>query len=341
MSHEPRVSLHNVAAFVPHPEEKKNVFSRLPLEVRQAANPLCQERSLFTSGVEIRCNVGGAGGSIKLFVAGSQSVHAALYLGDFLAWPLVLPPGITAIPIPGFFNWPWLKGINTLGESVPLLEEIPQRLFDPRLVRILFPTKSIVGPVRSIGQLEAARPDQVPSRTLLCYGSSITQGTEGLTPTGGYAPRLARLLGMDLINLGFGGSAHLEPEIAHHIAQRKDWHVATLEMGINMRDAFTPDQFAERARFFVKTIAASGRPVFCLDLFRYFDDFPGGDPGRARAFRQAVAEAASASQPPVRHVDISQLPGPHGLCADLLHPSPEGMEEIARALHATLGPAMA
>jgi lysophospholipase L1-like esterase len=332
------VTLHNVAAFIKHPHERRDVFSRLPVAVRAAVNAGCQEKCLEAAGVEIRCNVEGRGGGVRVFVAGRQAVRAELYLGDFLAWPMLIGPGEQEIPLAGRIGWPWLKGQGAEGTSEALLRQVPARRFDPGLRRILFSFRASVGPVRTRGEVFPARAEQLPRRTLLCYGSSITQGMESLTAAGGYAPRLARLLGMDLINLGFGGSAHLEPEMAAHIAQRNDWHAAVLELGINLVGTMEPEVFAGRARAFVAAVAAAGRPVFCLDLFRYFDDFPGGDAGRARAFRQAVAEAAAAAGPQVRSIAVGELPGPDGLCADLLHPSPEGMETIARVLAEQLRP---
>lgn len=268
-------------------------------------------------------------------------MRAELYLGDFLVWPMMLSPGEHDIPLAGKYTWNWLKSHSGDGSPTGLLREQAGRRFDPELRRILFHFRASVGPVRTRGEVTPARAEQLPARTLLCYGSSITQGMEALTAAGSYAPRLARLLGLDLLNLGFGGSAHLEPEIAAHIAERKDWHAATLELGINLVGSLEPDAFAQRARAFVAAVASAGRPVFCLDLFRYFDDFPGGDAGRARACRQAVAEAAAAAGPHVRHVPIGGLPGPEGLCADLLHPSPEGMEEMARELAVRIRPLLA
>lgn len=334
----PGVTLHNVAAFINHPQDRRDVFSRLPVAVRAAAGAGCQEKCLQAAGVEIRCNVEGSGGGVRVFVAGGQAVRAELYLGDFLAWPMAIGPGEHDIPLAGRIGWPWLKAQDAEGNPVGLLREVAGRRFDPGLLRILFPFRATVGPVRTRGEVFPARAEQLPARTLLCYGSSITQGMESLTAAGGYAPRLARLLGMDLINLGFGGSAHLEPEIADHIARRDDWHAAVLELGINLVGSLEPEVFAGRARAFVAAVAAAGRPVFCLDMFRYFDDFPGGDAGRARAYRQAVAEVAAAAGPRVRHIPVGGLPGPEGLCADMLHPSPEGMETMARALAEQLRP---
>lgn len=336
----PGVTLHNVAAFIPHPQDRRDVFSRLPVGVRAVVGAGCQEKCLQAAGVEIRCNVEGRGGGVRVFVAGSQPVRAELHLGDFLLWPIVLGPGEQDIPVATYYGWNWLKEQNPQGSSTDLLRGVSGRRFDPGLLRILFHFRASVGPVRTRGEVFPARPEQLPKKTLLCYGSSITQGLESLTAAGGYAPRLARQLGMDLLNLGFAGSAHLEPELAAHLAERKDWDMAVLELGINLVGVLEPEAFAERARRFVGTVASAGRPVVCLDLFRYFDDFPGGDAGRARAYRQAVAEAARSAGPQVRYVTVGDLPEPMGLCADLLHPAPEGMERMADALAARLSAQM-
>lgn len=61
-----------------------------------------------------------------------------------------------------------------------------------------------------IGQEQRAR--------YLAYGSSITHGSSVVGPTETYAMRVARLLGMDLINLGFAGSAHFDDALATYIA---------------------------------------------------------------------------------------------------------------------------
>lgn len=332
------ITLHNVTSYIRHPESGRDLFCRLPSSVRVCLNPGAREKSLMTAGVEIRCRAQGRGGGVRLFIAGTQPIRAELYQGDFLLWPLVIPPGEQDVPLAGQYTWSWLSHQQPPGTSTHLLQSLPGRRFDPGLLRLVLPYRALVGPVRTRGELSPARPQDLPDRTLLCYGSSITQGYEALTATGGYAPRLARLLGMDLINLGLAGSAHLEPEIATHIAERSDWHIATLELGINLVGTLEPQAFARRAAEFVAIVARAARPVFVLDLFRYFDDFSGGDAGRAQAFREAVAAAAHSAGSHVRHISVSHLPDPQGLCADLLHPSPEGMEQMAGALAGAIRP---
>lgn len=56
----------------------------------------------------------------------------------------------------------------------------------------------------------------------LAYGSSITNGALAVRPGDLYPARVARTLGVDHFNLGFGGGARLEPEMADWIAGRND-----------------------------------------------------------------------------------------------------------------------
>src|SRR5690606_33281884 len=107
--------------------------------------------------------------------------------------------------------------------------------FDARLTRVILPWQP---PLRlhqpPVGDFEPPRREQLPRLRMLSYGSSITQGNGAITASGTYASRVSQLLGVDFINLGFGGGAHLEREMADYIASRTDWDLATLEMGINM-----------------------------------------------------------------------------------------------------------
>jgi lysophospholipase L1-like esterase len=73
-------------------------------------------------------------------------------------------------------------------------------------------------------------------------------------------------------------------------------------------------------------------------VFLCHDDLTGG--GRARRFREIVRETVRrAGLPKLVHVaGDALLTSLHGLTADLVHPSPFGMEEIARNLAAVMAP---
>ena len=165
------------------------------------------------------------------------------------------------------------------------------------------------------------------------YGSSITHGASAVRPTGTYAMRTAQRLGVDLINLGFGGGAHLEPQMAEYIAARDDWDLATLELGINILD-ISVAAFAQRVARFVTTIAAAhpDKPIYCIDVYPCNEELHGGD--KAIAFREVVrAQVARMAAPNVHHIagpDVLDDLG--GLSQDLTHPAPAGMERMAENL---------
>jgi hypothetical protein len=95
---------------------------------------------------------------------------------------------------------------------------------------------------------EGVRPpesDGLPSRGYLAYGTSITHGFDAEGPHLTYVAQTAWHLGADLINLGVGGSAHCEPELADHIAGRGDWDIASLALSVNMQ-GFALDEFYRR-----------------------------------------------------------------------------------------------
>ncbi|SNY71275.1 SGNH/GDSL hydrolase family protein [Paractinoplanes atraurantiacus] len=78
------------------------------------------------------------------------------------------------------------------------------------------------------------------------HGSSISQGSNATSPTSIWPVRAALRAGADLVNLGFGGSALLDPFVARTIRDTPA-DLITVKLGINLvnadlmrRRAFTP-----------------------------------------------------------------------------------------------------
>ncbi|MFH8797523.1 GDSL-type esterase/lipase family protein [Streptomyces sp. NPDC017941] len=102
-------------------------------------------------------------------------------------------------------------------------------------------------------ELVALRTDApvapVPDRgrtVWLHHGSSISQGSDAATPTGTWPARAAALAGVDLVNLGFGGSALLDPFTARALRDTPA-DLISVKLGINVVNtdlmrlrAFTP-----------------------------------------------------------------------------------------------------
>ena len=219
-----------------------------------------------------------------------------------------------------------------------LADRIPGTRYPPTLCRIvLHGAATVLRDVR--GDIRPPRPDEQPP-VMIAYGTSITHGHAASRTDLTWAALTARALGYDLVNLGTGGSAHCEPEIADYMA-RQPWALCTLELSVNMVAAFEVEQFRERAAYFVNTLAVA-RPeatVACISLFPYFNDFITGGPlpAKAAAFRETLeAICRESPHPNIRFIPGPALLPPEGLSHDLLHPSDHGMLAIAGNLSAAL-----
>jgi len=192
---------------------------------------------------------------------------------------------------------------------------------------------------------EGLRPpaaDQVPARTYLAYGTSITEGFSASAMHLSFIAQTARRLGTNYINLGCAGSGYCEQAMADYIANRDDWHFATLEISINMVGAgFSVEAFRERAGYLIDRIGGSDptRPVVCIVPIPYFGDLCAGIEGShraetAEAYRETLRALAAASPHPNIHLaEGSELfKDLEGYTADLAHPGDAGMTEIAETL---------
>ena len=295
-------------------------ITRVPDAVRHALNPLAQMNALQATGSELRC-VLDPGETLRVTLRSPFGpAIAEIYQGDFFVSWQVIGTGPTVVNLTRHPQAETLAGIGRAQGST----------FDARMTRLLLPWRPPVRLLEIAGGGRPPEPGMAPARRYLAYGSSITHGNQCLHPSGSYTARVAHRLGADLINLGLGGGAHLEPELAGHIASRQDWDFATLEMGINIRHLGVAG-FAPRVESFIRTIGSAhpGKPVFCLDVFTCDEDFSGQ--GNTAAYRRTVRRLVRGSG----LSNLSYISGarllrsPGGLTADLVHPSPQGMEEIA------------
>ncbi|KUF15972.1 GDSL-type esterase/lipase family protein [Streptomyces silvensis] len=92
-------------------------------------------------------------------------------------------------------------------------------------------------------ELVALRTDApvepVPDRgrkVWLHHGSSISHGSDAATPTGTWPARAAALAGVDLVNLGFGGGALLDPFTARAMRDTPA-DLISVKLGINVVNA--------------------------------------------------------------------------------------------------------
>ncbi len=175
--------------------------------------------------------------------------------------------------------------------------------------------------------IRAPRPDEMPSRRWLAYGSSITHG-HGVYPHS-YIDHAARRLQVDVYNKGLSGSCWVEKEAVDDLTACGDWDFATLELGVNMRERFAPETFRERARYALDRFAERhpGKPLFLITAFPNFasrDDSTSGE--RERRFNDILREeAARRSRDAVALLEGADIaPDVGALTCDLIHPGAFG-----------------
>lgn len=176
------------------------------------------------------------------------------------------------------------------------------------------------------GQTALPAADQLPQKTYLAYGSSITHGSLSLIQPDCYVFRNAQALGVDYLNLGFAGNALMEEEMANYLVSRRDWDFASVEMGINTTERvkeFPLEVFEERIDRFTAVLARDPRPVFATSFFGYLDE----DTDRTDKMRQIVRRYAAER---LIFTDGLQLLDDETLIsADGTHPDARGQEQIA------------
>ncbi|GAA3708660.1 SGNH/GDSL hydrolase family protein [Zhihengliuella alba] len=205
------------------------------------------------------------------------------------------------------------------------------------------------------------RPVTADGPAWVHYGSSISQGSNAETAAGIWPVVAARRAGVDLANLGFGGSAMLDPFIAR-IMRDSQADLLSLKVGINIvgADAMRRRVLAPAVHGFIDTIRDGHpetpllviSPIYC----GIHEETPGpgafdpaafaegrasfiatGDPADRAAgrlaladFREVLAEVVeerAAEDPNLHYLDGRELYGPQDAerwpLPDRLHPDSE------------------
>lgn len=158
-----------------------------------------------------------------------------------------------------------------------------------------------------------------------CY-SSIDLISLALAQPYSYPFRLGQMLRCDYLNLGFAGSAQMEKAMAEYLVSRKDWDLASVEMGINMLgEQFPTEEFEKNIDEFTKILSEDGRPVFATSLYGFSDPVM---MERGNEYRQIVEKYAKKR---LIFIDgLKLLNNKTYISQDMVHPSLEGMEEISK-----------
>jgi hypothetical protein len=199
----------------------------------------------------------------------------------------------------------------------------------------------------------------------LHHGSSISQGSNATSPTGTWPAVAARRTGLDLTNLGYAGSALLDPFVARVLRDRPA-DLISLEIGINIvnTDAMRLRAFTPAVHGFLDTVREGHPEEPLLVVTPFWGDsheaIPGptmpdlstgelrfvasGDPGDVatgrltlqvvRAELARIVEQRAVSDPHLHLVDglslFGELDAATDPLADGLHPGPDAHLLIGR-----------
>jgi lysophospholipase L1-like esterase len=173
------------------------------------------------------------------------------------------------------------------------------------------------------------------NRPLVCYGSSVLQGTGAVHPARTYPAAAARRLNLDFVNLGFGGAGKGEAEVVALVNQL-DACGYLFDLGKSY-GAPTPERYSRM----LDTIRASHPevPIFCVTPI--YSTKEENEPAYKKRsedlrslMRQAATERRQAGDKLMFVVEGLDLFGEadKALFADPQHPSDAGNERMAERL---------
>lgn len=208
--------------------------------------------------------------------------------------------------------------------------------WDPQVVRVIF-NRGRYKIYDIIGDVVPPTKAQTPDKTLLCYGSSITHGSNSLDRSHSWASLVAHNLNMDVRNLGMAGSCAIEPAMADYIAsegEKGNWDVATLELGINVL-AWQDEKIVSRVENIINQVAGRNpeKTVFVISPFYHCgEDF--APTGFADKWRNIIEEIVTKSNyKNVKHINgFDVLDNMSYMSADEVHPNIYGVQRIADIL---------
>ena len=180
-----------------------------------------------------------------------------------------------------------------------------------------------------------APPPFARKHPMVCYGSSVLQGTGAAHPSDTYPAALARRLNLDFVNLGFGGAGKAEPEVVYLVNQL-DACAYLLDLGKSYGTP-TPQRYSNMLDAI--RVAHPGVPIFCVTPIYSIKE--GKEPAYLKRsedlrllMRQAATERRQAGDKHMFVVEGLELCGEadKGEFSDALHPNDQGNQRMAERL---------
>ena len=204
--------------------------------------------------------------------------------------------------------------------------------FSPEVVRVIIHTGEFE--IFGIdGDIRPPKTEEMPKRTLLAYGSSITHDLGGGAEQGWLA-QVGYNLGVDTRNLGIAGHCRMEKEMIDYIAdegKKGNWDMAIISMGVNVL-YWEREKIIPRVTYSIEKIAKDNpdKPIFAVSLIYTSEDYKGVR--QPLIWREEIEAAVNRLKfPNVAYINGLDLARNMSfISADEIHPGVYGIQEIAK-----------
>lgn len=227
-------------------------------------------------------------------------------------------------------------------EKLKIMSEKNKSQWNSEVIRIIF-DRGNFKIFDVTGDIQPPEKQDLPEKSLMCYGSSITHGSNSIDMSHSWASVLAHNIGYDLKNKGMAGSCCMEEEIVKYIAsagENNEWDILTLELGINVL-SWEKEKIYKRVTNTIGTIAGSnpGKKIFVISPFYHCaEDFDGNEQAELwrKSIEKIVKDFAFKNVVYINGLDI--LDNMTLISADFVHPNIYGVAQIAERLTKIIKP---
>lgn len=329
------IDIHNAAELIPCGDGGVT-WSRVPLELREKLDgDGGKQQVLNSTGVELRFAVIGESVTLRL-----KAIEHCKGLSSIFH---IFRGGIQG-------SWEDHELNNSIGcettdvvikrsanlDTLTRMSKLSNTSFAPEIVRVIF-DRGYYEIVDIIGDVVPPKAEQLPSKTVLFYGSSITHGSNSIDTSHSYTALTSRALDFDTLNLAMAGNCRMEPAMADHIAALGvggAWDIAVMELGINVL-SWGDDLIDERASYMIRRVASENpdKPIAVISPLYCCDDFNdnGKNANRWRSALERIVKREALKN--VTYISGLELLGDMSLIsADEVHPNIYGAWQIAERL---------
>ena len=321
------IDFHNVSELTENGDGGYTMH-RFPVSVEEELTEQGKSANKVSTGVELRFRMISDNVKIK-FKFGGKATRVNIYRGGVIgSWDEV------EVPIIGGDVYE-LTVAKKNTESLQKINAAAHFGFSHEIIRVVLNSSSLDF-YGVEGDVVPPEKEQLPEKTYLAYGSSITHGSNAVAIPSSFAFRIAEHFRTDYYNLGLAGAARMEKGVIDTIAawgEEGKWDFATVCMGINVL-SMEESEFRRRVRYTVETITAKNpeKHVFFISPIFCNDDM--GENRKAARWREVVGEEVLRhASDCVHYINGLELLGDaSGLSCDYVHPSPMGIDCITKAL---------